>query len=226
MRVVDLSHPLSTGMPVFPGDPEVRIATAVSIPEAGANVMSLELGSHSGTHVDAPSHSIEGGATIDEIDPSRLIGPLRVIDVVGLPPRTRISAADIAGQLAEVRRGDIVLFRTGWSRHFGEAAYLDHPFLDAGVAVALLSSGVTVMGVDALNPDETPAEDIAPDLPFHAAFLGAGGLIIENLTHLDELGDGGHRFIGLPLAITGGDGSPLRAIAVDAGAFSTPGAGS
>lgn len=214
-RVIDLSHPLRTGMPVFPGDPEVRIRPAVTIPEAGVNVMSLELGSHSGTHVDAPSHSVDGAATIDRIDPGRLIGPARVITLTGLAPRTRIDIAAVGDQLQAVRPGEIVLFRTDWSTRFGEPAYLDHPFLDPAVGIALLRAGVTVMGVDTLNPDETPLGDAAPHLPFHDVFLGAGGLIIENLTGLGQVTAPEPWFIGLPLRIDGGDGSPLRAVVVE-----------
>ncbi|WP_285114181.1 cyclase family protein [Leifsonia sp. fls2-241-R2A-40a] len=214
-RIIDLSHPLRSGMPVFPGDPEVRIGTAATIPEVGVHVMSLELGSHSGTHVDAPSHSIDGAATIDTVDLGRLMGPVRVIPVTGLEPRTRIEVDAVSEHLAAVRPGEIVLFRTDWSTRFGEPEYLDHPFLDASVAVALLRAGVTVMGVDTLNPDETPLDDAAPRLPFHDVFLAAGGLIIENLTNLGRITAAAPHFVGLPLAIAGGDGSPLRAVVIE-----------
>ncbi|QNE36654.1 cyclase family protein [Leifsonia shinshuensis] len=215
MRVIDLSHPVRGGMTVFPGDPAVSVEPAVTIAEAGVSVLSLHLGSHTGTHVDAPSHTVEGGATIDAVDLGRLIGPARVIDVSGLPPRTRIHMEDVRDDLSELAPGTIVLFRTGWSAHFDDPDYLDHPFLDAGIASALLDAGVTVVGVDALNPDETPRDDPAPGLPFHDVFLGAGGLIVENLTGLDRITASAPRFIGLPLPIAGGDGAPLRAVVVE-----------
>jgi len=215
LSVIDLSHPIRTGMTVFPGDPEVRVEPALSIADAGVSVLSVELGSHTGTHIDAPSHTVEGGATIDAVDLGRLIGPARVVDVSGLPPRTRISVDDVREALREVGPGDIVLFRTGWSARFDEPGYVDHPFLDAGIASALLDAGVTVVGVDALNPDETVADDPAPALPFHGVFLGAGGLIIENLTGLDRVTARAPRFVGLPLPIAGGDGAPLRAVIIE-----------
>jgi kynurenine formamidase len=213
MTIVDLSHPIWTGMPVYPGDPPVRIAPATSIAESGVNVLALGLGTHSGTHVDAPSHSVDGGETIDLVDLGRLIGAARIIDVSGLAPRTSIDLDRVAEPLRAVSPGDIVLFRTGWSSKFNTDEYLDHPFLDPEVATRLLDSGVTTVGIDALSPDETRRDDQAPLLPFHDVFLGAGGLIIENLTRLDALPADVPRFIGLPLAIAGGDGSPLRAIA-------------
>lgn len=221
MRIIDLSHPLRTGMTVFPGDPEVRIAPAATIAEVGVSVVSLELGSHTGTHIDAPSHAVEGGETIDAVDLGRLVATARVVEVAGLPPRTRITVEDVGEQLRRVRPGEIVLFRTGWSALFDDPGYLDHPFLDAGVATALLHAGVTVVGVDTLNPDETPdpdqtpQHDPAPHLAFHEVFLGAGGLIIENLTALERITVDAPRFVGLPLRIAGADGSPLRAIAIE-----------
>ncbi|MFE4949532.1 cyclase family protein [Leifsonia sp. NPDC056665] len=215
MRVIDLSHPIRSGMTVFPGDLDVRVEPAVTIAEAGVSVLRLELGSHTGTHIDAPSHTVQGGATIDAVDLGRLVGPARVVDVSGLAPRTRIGVEDVREALREAEPGDIVLFRTGWSAQFDEPGYLDHPFLDAGIASALLDAGVTVVGVDALNPDETVADDPAPALPFHDVFLGAGGLIIENLTRLDLVTARAPRFVGLPLPIAGGDGAPLRAVVIE-----------
>jgi kynurenine formamidase len=215
MRIIDLTHPLRTGMPVYPGDPPVHIAEAVSIAEVGVNVLRLELGTHSGTHVDAPRHSFDGGAAIDAVDLTRLIGTARIIAVPDLPARTRIGVDRIEEQLRGVRPAEIVLFRTGWSRRFERADYRDHPFLDADVAHRLLEAGVTTMGIDALSPDETPSDDSAPPLAFHEVFLGAGGLIIENLTRLDEVAGAAPRFVGLPLRIADGDGSPIRAIAIE-----------
>jgi kynurenine formamidase len=215
MRIIDLTHPLRSGMPVYPGDPPVHVSTAVSIADVGVNVMRLELGTHSGTHVDAPRHSFDGGDAIDAVDLARLIGVARIIAVPDLPARTRIRADRIDEQLRGVRPSEIVLFRTGWSERFDRADYRDHPFLDADVAHRLLDAGVTTMGIDALSPDETPSDDSAPPLTFHEAFLGAGGLIIENLARLDEVTSAAPRFVGLPLRITEGDGSPIRAIALE-----------
>lgn len=215
VRIVDLSHRLRTGMTVFPGDPEVRIAHAATIAEDGVSVLDLHLGTHTGTHIDAPSHVVDGAATIDTVDLRRLVGPARVISVSGKAPRSRIPVDDVSDQLRLVRPEEIVLFRTGWSEHFGDPVYLDHPTLDAGIATALLDAGVGVMGIDTLSPDETQAEDFHPALAFHDAFLGAGGLIIENLTRLDLVTADEPRFVGLPLAIADGDGSPLRAIVIE-----------
>ncbi|WP_424464370.1 cyclase family protein [Pseudoclavibacter helvolus] len=214
-KIVDLTHPLTTGMQIYPGDPEVQLAPAASLAEEGVVVHSLHLGSHSGTHLDAPSHSIAGGATVETIDLGRLFAPLHVVDVSGLAlPGRRIHLADVDGQLSNVEPGAVVVFRTGWSEQFGEPGYLEHPFLDARIASHLLEAGVDVVGVDTLSPDRTDVSAASADLPFHDVFLGAGGVIIENLTGLDAVGALVQPWISaLPLPFTGLDGSPVRAVA-------------
>src|SRR5690606_40891197 len=79
MAIIDLSHPLVTGMPVYPGDPGVRITPALELGEHGVAVTRLDLGSHAGTHLDAPSHSIAGGRSVDEIPLGLLVGPARIL---------------------------------------------------------------------------------------------------------------------------------------------------
>jgi kynurenine formamidase len=221
MNVVDLTHPIRPGMQVYPGDPEVRIEPAATVEHDGVAVAALHLGSHTGTHLDAPLHSVAGGEPIDTVDVRRLFGPARVVDATGMAPRQPITLEAVRDRIAAVEPGEIVLFRTDWSQWFGTAHYLAHPFLHADVARALLDAGVRVLGVDALNPDRTPEGDEGANLhlPVHDAFLGAGGLILENLTNLADVQWQRPWLVALPLRIAGGDGSPVRAVAVDGAGF-------
>ncbi|WP_257570774.1 cyclase family protein [Streptomyces sp. NP160] len=103
MRVVDLTHPVTTGMPVFPGDPAVSLAPALDLAADGCAVTSLHLGSHSGTHVDAPSHVVPGGPTLDELDLALFTGPALVVDARGHAPGAAVGwepFAPHAGALA------------------------------------------------------------------------------------------------------------------------------
>lgn len=216
-KIVDLTHPLVSGMQIYPGDPEVRITPATSLDAEGVVVHALHLGTHSGTHLDAPSHSIADGATVDRLDLGRLVGPLLVVDVTELAqqPGRRIELAQVAGQLEQLAPDVIVVFRTDWSARFGQPDYLEHPYLDAAIAERLLAAGVTVVGVDTLSPDRTDATAESAVLPFHEVFLGAGGVIIENLTKLSAVDPARDPWISaLPLPFTGLDGSPVRAVAV------------
>lgn len=210
MRLIDLSVPLGTGMPVYPGDPEVDIRPALTAAEDGVNVLHLRMGSQSGTHVDAPSHVEDGWPALDELPLDRFDGPAHVVDARGLPPR----AAMGADLFADVPAGRIVLLATGWSAHWGTGAYHDHPHLTEEAAALLVTRGVRTVGIDALSVDPTPGET----LPAHRVLCGAGAVIAENLTNLAEVLDAqvaGHDVhVSLfPLHLPGADGAPLRAVA-------------
>jgi kynurenine formamidase len=212
MRVVDLSHPIRTAMQVFPGDPEVRVSTVATLEADGFQVAEVHAGTHTGTHLDAPLHSIRGGASVDVIALERLVGAARIIACRDLTPHTVITWEDVADQVQDLDGARIVLFRTDWSECFGSERYLEHPVLTAEIADRLLALGVDVVGVDTLNPDATL--DNGGYLPFHAAFLGAGGVIIENLTNLADVTWPGPLVSLLPLPLDGADGAPIRAVAL------------
>lgn len=200
-------------MQVYPGDPEVTLATVATVDEDGYQVASLHAGSHTGTHLDAPLHSIPGGQAVDEIDVARLVGTARIVSCTGLAPHDIVTWDSIAAQLQELDGVAMVLFRTDWSACFGTQRYLEHPVLAAEVAERLLAAGITVVGVDTLNPDATL--DNGGVLPFHAAFLGAGGVIVENMTNLGAVTWERPLVSVLPMPLAGTDGAPVRAVAMD-----------
>lgn len=215
MQAIDLSHPVATGMQVFPGDPDVRLTNAATVTEDGFQVAELHLGSHSGTHLDAPLHTVPDGASVDQLPLETLMGRARIVSVPGVGDHGLIQWQDVAEELDGLLPGTIVLFHTGWSTHFNTPRYLLHPSFEAEIAVRLLAAGVRLVGVDTLNPDPTPAPGSAGPavLPFHDAFLGAGGAIIENLTNLEAVTWPDPLFSALPLRLAGVDGSPVRAAA-------------
>jgi arylformamidase len=211
MTIVDLSVPIETGMPVYPGDPEVSVRPALTVERDGVNVLGLHLGSHSGTHVDAPKHIDDALPALDEVPLDRFCGPATVVDVRGLPPRAPIGPEPFRG----VAAGTIVLVATGWSRWWGGDRYIGHPYLTEGAAALLIERGVRTVGIDALSVDPTPA-DPADDFPAHRVLLGAHAVIAENLTNLDRLlaaPEGRIEVSLLPLRLPGADGAPVRAVA-------------
>ncbi|KIJ15607.1 hypothetical protein PAXINDRAFT_169057 [Paxillus involutus ATCC 200175] len=209
LRIIDLSHTLTTVglMSTWPGHPTFSATQTSSIPEQRSNVTALSLGSHTGTHIDAPSHFMADGETIDEFDLRRLFGRAVVVDVTKKGHRERITWDD----------GVIVLICTGWSRFWGQTNYGDHPFLDVDVARKLVERGVRVIGVDALSPDEMKiGEEESEDIGVHGVILGAGGAIAENLRGLEEVMGMERPVVSLlPIKIGGCDGSPIRAIAFE-----------
>lgn len=204
----DLSHPLRTGMQVYPGDPAVQLSPALELERDGAAVTSLHLGSHSGTHVDAPAHTLAGGRTMELVALDELVGDALLISVPGLADRATISVDDL-GELPD-RVPSIVVVDTGWARHYGTERALRHPALGVEVARLLVERGMHVLGVDTLSPDPTDAAGTT-EFPVHEVVLGGDGLIVENLTGLDGLPP--RVRIGVfPLRLAG-DGAPARAVA-------------
>jgi kynurenine formamidase len=208
----ELSHPITTGMQVYPGDPSVRIEPALVLATDGVDVVALHLGSHTGTHLDAPSHTIDGGRTTGRIGLDELIGDALVVHLGKCPPRATYGLVEIAAALdggLPDRLPPIVVIDTGWAVHFGSDTALDHPSLDPDAAADLLRRGMHVLAVDTLSPDPTGAA--VTELPVHRVVLGADALIVENLCRLEGIPE--HVRIGLfPLPIDA-DGAPVRAVA-------------
>lgn len=209
--IVDLSVPIATGMPVYPGDPGVTVEPALTVEADGVNVLGLHLGSHTGTHVDAPRHVDRSLPDLDALPLERFLGPAVVADVRGLPPRAPIPAEAVEPYL---RPGVILLVATGWSAHWGTEDYLAHPYLSPRAATMIAASGVPTVAIDAMSVDPTPAEDI----PAHRALLEAHVVIAENLTGLAPLIDAQAEgrpieVCLLPLRLASADGAPIRAIA-------------
>ncbi|OLT38619.1 cyclase [Actinomadura sp. CNU-125] len=214
IELVDLSVPITTGMQVYPGDPEVEAVPALTVAEAGVNVLRLHLGSQSGTHVDAPFHIDDALPRLDELPLARFTGPAALMDARGLPPRSPIGPGALPSGL---RPGVVLLVATGWSRHRGTDRYLDHPYLAPETAEAIVAAGVRTVGIDALSVDPTPAlgsDDFS--LAAHRVLCGAEAVIAENLTNLDALLAARGRTIEaslFPLHLAGADGAPTRAVA-------------
>ncbi|MCC6863017.1 MAG: cyclase family protein [Bryobacterales bacterium] len=209
-RLIDLSHTLVDGMPGFPGDPELRIATQETIASTGYNLALLRTTTHQGTHVDAPFHFFDDGQAIDRISLDRFFGPAALIDLAPggeLPPGARLTEETFAPWREVFRPGARVIYRTGWSRRFGSPEFFqDCPSLTLDAARWIAGRGTGLLGMDT----PTPSTDW---LECHRALLGAGVLIVEALANLEQLPPR-FTFIGFPLKIGGRDGSPIRAVAL------------
>ncbi|WP_324665435.1 cyclase family protein [Haloarcula sediminis] len=229
MPHADLSHPVESGMPVFPGDPPVTVDSHATMADDGYRVSAVSCGSHTGTHVDAPSHTEPEGRSLDAFPVSRFVRDAVRVDLRGHSPREAIRPAD----LPTVDAGAVVLW-TGWDRHWGDPEYLDHPYLSPAAARHCVDHGYDV-AIDALNVDPTPSEGASDNphvtdgvggsdnphatadhpeasVPAHHELLGNGRLIAENLTNLDSV-PARFELTALPLALAEGDGGPVRAVA-------------
>jgi kynurenine formamidase len=217
-RTVDLSVALDDTTPVYPGDPRPRLRVHSTVERDGFNLLAVELGSQTGTHVDAPFHIDPGGERVDVLDLSLFAGPAVVVDAVGLVPRARIGWERFAGVQERLGPGVIVLLHTGWDAHWGTEAARAHPFLDAGACRRLLDLGVRTVFVDAFSLDETPdSEHPGEGFPVHHLVAGAGGVIGENFRNFALLTWEDVFVTAFPIKLRDADGAPVRAVAMELG---------
>lgn len=201
----DVSAPLKTGMVHWPGDPEVRLDRIMTIEEGDeANVTVVSMCAHTGTHMDAPLHYLDGGLAIDAMPPAATIGPARV---VGIADAESVKVGEL--ERAGLQEGDRVLFKTRnstrsdrWERFLDDAIYID-----LAAARFLADVGVRTVGIDYLSVGSPSADSTA----IHRALLGAGIWVIEGLD-LEGVEPGSYEMICLPLRIVGGDGAPARCL--------------
>jgi kynurenine formamidase len=225
MEVIDLTHTIHDDIQIYPGDPIPSISRGLTHEKDYCHVDLLKLGSHTGTHVDAPYHFLKDGQRIDEIPVQRFIGNGIQIDVSGKSERELIDSADLKSYASGIIKGDFVILKTGWDRYFGTPKYYRHPYLSADGAMLLVEMGVSLVGVDALNVDPTyhaskNSDQAAKDLPeeesygypVHDLLLSNDILIVENLCNLDKINAVKGIYSFLPLKLKDSDGSPIRAV--------------
>ncbi|WP_276273875.1 cyclase family protein [Haloarcula litorea] len=210
MPTTDLTQPVESGIPTYPGDPPVSVEPHATHDADGYRVSRLSLGSHAGTHVDAPSHTEADGDDVDDLPVGRFAGDAVVADCRGRAPRSAIGPEALPAADA-----DWLVVHTGWSGRWGDPSYRDHPYLTRDAAAFCVSQGYD-LAVDALNPDPTPTDRAGPGepdgVPAHRELLGAGRLVVENLANLGAVPERFELCV-FPLKLAGGDGSPVRAVA-------------
>jgi arylformamidase len=192
MEIFDISVPVQPGMVTYPGDPTVKLERVSAIADgAVANISRLDFGVHTGTHVDAPLHFIDGAPGTEQLPLDVLVGPARVIDATSLD----------AEDLAQAELAERVLFKTSnselWSRD--EFAH-DFVSLEEDGARLLVDRGVRLIGIDYLSVGDEGA---------HHVLLEAGVVAIEGLD-LRGVDPGEYQLVCAPLKLVGSDGAPAR----------------
>jgi len=215
-EIVDLSVVVNADTQVYPGDPVPRFDPHSTVERDGFNLLSVSMGSQTGTHVDAPYHFDDAAPKLDELPLESFVGTGVVVDARAAGARGRIGWEYFRARDAELVPGAIVLLHTGWSAHYGTARYFENPFLDADACAHLIVLGIRTVGIDALNIDETPDDEHPGEgFPVHHLLADVAGVISENLTNLHSI-DFAEPFISLlPLAFEAADGAPVRAVALN-----------
>jgi arylformamidase len=202
---IDVSVPIKAGMVGWPGDPAVEFERSLDMARGDlVNVTAMKIGSHTGTHIDAPAHFIASGPGIDELPLSTAIGRAMVIEIEDTDMVT-------PGELVmhEIQVGERVLFKTRNSSRCRQSDSFieDYVSLSAEAAKYLVDCGVRMVGIDYLSVDGFKNDG----LEIHRLLLEAGIWIIEGLD-LSQVKQGAYLLVCLPLRIAGGDGAPARVI--------------
>lgn len=207
-KVIDLSHTLGNNTPVFPGDCLPSFEIDENLKKLNIQVTNIKFNTHLGTHIDCPSHLGVKKIFTDNIDLNKCFGKGIIIDV-----RNSIENFAILDTLPfDYNRYDYLLFYTGHSKLWGSENYFNsHPYLSKELAEKLANASIKGIGIDTANIDKV--NDLT--FPNHQKLLKNEKVIIENLTNLNLLIDKEFTLIAFPLKIENGDGSPVRAVALD-----------
>ena len=211
MRIYDVTVPIKENMPVWPGQPRVEIERLSSIDRGDqANVSRLNLGSHTGTHVDAPYHFVEQGLTVDRLPLDLMVGPAFVAEVDGLEDN-QIDVYDLAS-LHFPRDTTRLLIKTSNSQ-FWEDGLIEferqYVHLAPKTAKWLVGSGIRLIGMDYLSVEAFGEKEFR----VHHTLLEAGVVILEGL-NLSRVPAGPCQLLCLPLKVEGSDGAPARVLVV------------
>ena len=202
--IYDISQIIKTDLPVYPGDPSVDIETVTTIADDGYRVSRLHMGSHTGTHIDAPNHFLPGGKAIDEIPLHRFMSTCTVVEIDH--PRA-VVLEDIEGLAIEA--GHSILFKTQNSERLVQDDIFDpeYIYIEEEAAAFLAARGVNLVGIDSLSVETYDSAGFRT----HKIFLDSDVIILEGVV-LTDVPPGTYQLICLPLRLQGLDASPVRAV--------------
>lgn len=208
---------IEEGMQTFPTywHPFVEITQLGRHGLENRETRKLVLGTHTGTHIDAPRHFIPGGDTVDQIPLEQLVGEASVLDLSSFGSGMEVGPEDLEHIIGK-RPVTRVLLQFNWDRHLGtESYYNDSPFLSETAAQWLVDHGCRLLGMDTAMPDNPKnGRGCSNDSPNHKILLGNNVILLEYMVNLAALNQPIVQLIVAPLKIRGGDGSPVRAFAI------------
>jgi|SRR3989344_9436928 len=200
MKIIDLSIPMNEKTPAYAGDPKIEIEQIAIIEKNGWSEKRIHCNTHCGTHLDAPSHMIPKGKTLDDLPLETFQGEGILIDV----RKREITIKCLKEH--KIKSKSVVLFLTGQSDLIYTNYYKHAKFIPEDVAHELVKLKVKAIGIDSFSPDQEP-------YPIHKILLPKNIIIIENITNLKALVGKKFKVQYFPLKITNGDGAPCRALA-------------
>ncbi|MEX0332460.1 MAG: four-carbon acid sugar kinase family protein [Puniceicoccaceae bacterium] len=199
--------------PVVDGNPGVSIRSAKTLADDGWNATTLELYSHSGTHMDAPIHFGCGETTLDQIPLSRFLSKAWLVDIPNVQPKQLLEVGHLGQTAGKIARGDSLILRTGWAQYAGNAEIFRHglPRIGEELAEWIVAKGINLVGVE--PPSVADVDNLPEVTRIHEILLGGDVIIVEGLSGLEKIHHETFTFGAFPLRIQGGDGCPCRAFA-------------
>ncbi|WP_136591024.1 cyclase family protein [Salinigranum halophilum] len=226
-EVIELSNPITEGIPVWPSFPQIELDQTSLAARDGFTMERLEMRSHTATHIDAPAHFIPEGKTLDDFSIESFMGEGVVIDLTPKEPEEPITRADIEAYESDIQPGDVVMLHTGWDEYYGQTPeYLfEFPYLTGEAAEYVVSLDPKAVGTEGASVggwyDEVPAHGPSTDVhpaDSHLPLLENDVFPIEELRNLDQVLDGADSrradFFFPPLNVQGTGGCSVRAFAL------------
>ena len=207
-RIIDLTMTMKPGMRGY------DCAIAKTKENDGWNARTLTLYTHTGTHMDAPLHFVDGGDTIENLDLQKCVGPCRIIDLTPIEPKALITIQSLGAAANDIEPGARIILKTGWSKLAETSSYRDDlPRISKELALWLAEKQVAFIGVE--PPSVADVNNLPEVTEIHEILLKANIVIAEGLCNLDALSRDLVEIFALPLKPQGSDGCPARVIAIE-----------
>jgi arylformamidase len=205
MKIYDISIVLNNKTVVYPGNVPLSIEVHHEMPEHATHLSKITMGSHTGTHVDAPSHAVQGALSLDSIPLETFVGPCRVLDCTKSVGSVKVAELKKCG----IKKGERILVKTQNSLLGFDTFRDDYIYLDGDAADYLAELGIALFGIDYFSVKQRGSKDQRP----HTSLLSKNIPIIEGLD-LSKVPEGSYTLFCLPLKFTGIEGGPARVVII------------
>lgn len=209
--IIDLSQSINSNIKLFPGSPNVSFLKWSKYTIEGYDSEAIFLSTHTGTHMDAPSHFIQEAESIDNLDVNRFVMEDVHLLKILKSANQLISVEDIIASGIDIKKNDSIVFATGWEYNYNSDSYIyANPGLSLEAANYLSNKKINAVAIDGPNIDS----GINLDFSVHKILLKNNIIIIENLCNLAQINKKNFKLVAIPLKLHGASGSPVRALAI------------
>ena len=209
--IIDLSQSINSDIKLYPGSPNVSFLKWSKYSIDGYDSEAIFLSTHTGTHMDAPSHFIKGAEPVDIIDVNRFVMNNVHLLKISKSYNQLITTEDIINSDTDIKENDSIIFSTGWEHSYNSDDYMSsNPGLSSDAATYLSNKKINAVAIDSPSIDS----GIESKFPVHQILLKNDVLIIENICNLTQINKKILKLIAIPLKLQGATGSPIRALAI------------